>query len=229
MNSKLVVRPSAWKLLFYAEIGMVFVVSGGGMLLLPASQINPTPLNPEPPAVVRVYGIVAAALGLIAVYMVVHLASRTVLDIGPSEVRYPRERYTVSVADIKSVECYRYYMLRGMPARMIAVRLKNPEKYSHVAPKISRWGAEMLGADLYWNLGVASNGSFEKVCEALGDAGVPVTYAVYERHGLRESRKEWGDLFGLVIWLSERVPIEVDVAVFTAMAAAFAWLVWRGL
>ena len=222
----LVVRPSLWKVLMYLEISLAFVVAGAIMLLFPASEIHPTPLNPAPPALVRVFGIVSVSFGLIGIYMIVRFAGQTVVSVSRTEIYYPREHYTLSIADIKEIRCYRYYMLRNMQARMIAVRVKDPEKYTHLIPRISRWGANMLGADLYLNLSVASDKSFDKTCETLKNIGVPVSYAVYEKHSFKELRKKWGYIIGSQVWLSERIPIEVDVVAFTLMLAGFIAL-WK--
>ena len=222
----LVVRPSIWKLLLYIEIGLVFIVAGAIMLLLPASQIHPTALNPEPPAVVRVYGLVALAFGLVAVYVLVRLATKVVVAFDGQTVRYPRGGYVVPLADILRAKCYPRWLERENPAQLIALWLKSPERYREKESWIDRWGAEELQADMYLNLGVASGKDFRRVCEALEAAGVPVERAVYEKHSLKELREKWGDFIGFQVWLSERTPLGLDVALFTLMIVAFALFIW---
>ncbi len=110
---------------------------------------------------------------------------------------------------------------------MITVHLKNPENYRRMVPKISKWRAEMLGADLYWNLAVASDKSFKRACATLKDKAAPMTYAAYEKLSLKELRKNWSGIVGFHIWLSERISLAADVVGFTLLVFGLVWLFWR--
>ena len=225
----LTVRPSFWKILMYLEISLIFTIAGIGLLLLPASQIHPTPLSPEPPIIVRFYGIATVLLGLAGIYVVIRFAKKIVLSINQTEIYYPREHYKIAITDIKRARCYRYYIVRGMQARMIVIWVKNPDKYTKLAPSISRLGAEMLKADLYLNLALASDKSFEKVCRTLKNIGITVDYADYRKHSLKTLRKEWGDLPGFLAWWMERSSVETDLILFTLMTIVFVWIAMHPL
>lgn len=206
----MVVRPSSRKILLYIIIAMDFVVAGLALLLVPASKIHPTFMNPEPPAIVRIYGIVSLALGLIVIVAILKLRNKVVAYLTDSEIIYPRENYSISLEDIKSIDCYQctrekdpYGAMVEVESRFIGVRLKNPEKYADAAPVISRVGAEMLKSDLYLNFAVASDRSFRKFCNRLKDLGIEMKYKACSNQTLKKLCARHGCWKGFKIWLKE--------------------------
>ncbi len=226
MTRKLIIRPSFWVLLLYIEISMVFVAAGVVMFFA-APHTHPDLLNPAPPPVVRLLSVLPAGLGVAGLVTIVRLFRKTVVAIDDSAVHYPRGGYSIPLKEITAARCYPHYMVDELRSNFIALWLKDPERFREMESTVNRWGADMLEAHLYLNLSMASARDFEKVCRAMADAGIPVTWAEYGKHSFKELRKKWGYTIGSQVWLAERTPFGVDVVAFTALIAAFSWVAWR--
>lgn len=225
----MVVRPSSRKILLYIIISIDFVLAGLALLFVPASKIHPDLMNPEPPAVVRIYGIMSLALGLAGIGAMLWLRNKAVAYLTDSEIIYPRENYSIPLEDIKSIDCYQCMRYKDkhrktveIESRFMTVYLKNPEKYADVAPLISRVGAEMLESDLYLNFAIASDRSFRKFCDKLKSLGIEMNYVACSKHSLKELCAEHGLWKGFKMWLKEMSENTwIAAAVFSLMIIAF--------